>query len=118
MACDVLHYSSIRKSLFIPGDISCALNILDCYRNNELASKTKYQKDIKTLIQVSQKKVGIDKLEDYIIDRAFEAPIVILIQDYIYFMNVRHAQSPEGTEASEFYKNMRDAADDVIKYFL
>ena len=118
MASDALHYPTIRKCLFLPGDITCALSILDCYRNNELVSKTKIQRDFKTLIQIAQKKVGIDKLEDYIIDRAFEAPIVTLIQDYIYFMNVRYVQTPEGTEASELYKNMRDAADDVIKYFL
>ena len=118
MASDALHCMSIRKHLYIPLDIECALSILDCYRNNELVRKAKFQKDIKTLVEIGQKKVGIDKLEDYIIDHAFEAPVKVLIQDYVYLMNVWYAQSPVGTELAKLYENMRDAADDVVKYFL
>ena len=115
---DDLHQNGIRNSLYIPIDIQSALSILDLYRNNELASLIKYQKDLATLMTVAQKKVGIDKLEDYLIDRAFEAPVSVLIQDYIYLMNAWYAKSPVGTELAELYKNMRDAAYDVIKYFL
>ena len=115
---DDLHQQGIRNSLHIPIDIQGALTILDTYRNNELASLTKYQKDLTTLLTVAQKKVGIDKLEDYLIDRAFEAPVSVLIEDYIYLMNAWYVKSPVGTELANLYKNMRDAAYDVIKYFL
>ena len=113
-----VHSKGIVKHVIIPRDIQCALDILERYKKYKLEKEACLNKDFRSLARVAQKKIGIDKLEDYLIDRAFEATIPILIEDFVYKMNMWCALSGGANEAYELYANMRDAAYDVSEYFI
>lgn len=112
-------YYSVRNCLYIPRDVECALDILEMYKKNtferELISRPL---GIQKMKDISQKKAGIDQLKNYLIDRAFEAPIHILIEDFVYKMNMQAALSGESPELYRMYCNMRDAAEDVGFHFI
>ena len=68
--------------------------------------------------EISQKKFAIDSLEEWIIDKAFEAPVVKNIEKFIYKMNYYSALYAEDTKGYRLFCNMRDTADKVIGFFL
>lgn len=113
-----LNLRDTRIYSHIPIDIEPALDILEMYKKRSVEEGLYEKKDIESLKKLSQRMIGIDKLEDYLIDRAFEAPVIILIEDFIYKMEVWMAQAGEGTEPYKVYENMCNAIDDVSEYFL
>lgn len=99
-------------------DVDTALDILEEYKELELDEQRKRPVSDQKVMEIARKKAAIDKLEDWIIDKAFEAPIAKIIEDFIYTMNACGAKCAEGTEAYQLFSDMRDAAEDVIIRFL
>lgn len=113
------NYYSVRNCLHIPRDIQCALDILELYKKNVLDKElTSHPLSFQQMMNLSEQKFGIDELKDYLIDRAYEAPIHILIANFAYKMNMNAALSGNSPELYRLYCNMRDAAEDVEFHFL
>lgn len=99
-------------------DVDEALDILEEYKELNLEEQRKKPVSDQKVMEIARKKVAIDKLEDYIVDQAFDAPIAKTIEDFIYKMNAYGAEYAEDTEAYQMFADMRDVAEDVIGRFL
>ena len=99
-------------------DADDAVDILEEFKRDELwdaqADLIPYERQI----ELSQKRYAIDRLEDWIVERAFEAPVVKIIEDFIYKMNTYAALYAEDTDGYQLFSNMRDVADEIIGKFL
>ena len=111
-----------RDALQCIFDTDQALDILDEYKEYMIEddSKNKVSDDLLSSRrkELSQKKFAIDSLEEWIVDKAFEAPVVKNIEKYIYRMNYYAALYAEDTEEHQQFCIMRDMADVLIGYFL
>ena len=104
-------------SKYVLSDIQTALDILEMFRQ-KIKNEAYYKKDINSLTTISQRQIGIEDLEDHLARHAFEAPVVVLIDDFVHKMNIRMNEAGVGTKGYQLYKNMRDAAYDAAEFFL
>ena len=99
-------------------DVDVALDILEEYKELELEEQRCKPVSDEKVMEIAHKKIAIDKLEDWIMDNAFDAPVAKNIEDFIYRMNAHAAGYAEDTKAYQFFCDMRDAAEDIIGRFL
>lgn len=99
-------------------DVDIALDILEDYKDLDLEEQRQKPVSDQKVMEIARKKVAIDKLEDWIVDKAFEAPVAKNIEDFIYRMNAYGAGYAEDTEGYRLFSDMRDVAEDVIGRFL
>lgn len=99
-------------------DVSQAIDILDDYKNNEIENELSCIPMSLRKEEISQKKYAIDSLKEWIVDKAFEAPVVKNIETFIFSMNNNAALYDEGTYGYQLFCTMRDTADKLIGYFL
>lgn len=99
-------------------DVDDAVEILEEYKNNELENELGETVLYKRKEEISRKKFAVQSLEDWIVDNAFEAPVVRNIERFIYKMNNYAALYAEDTDGYQLFCCMRDVADKLIGYFL
>jgi len=107
-----------RDALQCVVNVDEALDILEEYKNEELENEFSDLLPSMRKEEISQKKFAIDSLEEWIVDKAFEAPVVNNIESFIFAMNSHAALYAEGTHGYQLFCTMRDMADKLIGYFL
>lgn len=98
-------------------DIIVATEMLDEYKETHLEIPP-YPIADSDLYYLSQKRNAVDDLAAYIGNHGFEAPIRVLIEDYIYAAKVACAGYPRDSEAYELYRIKKEMAEEIIIYFL
>ena len=108
-----------RDALQCIHDVDQALDIIEEYR--EYILENDYPDDRLTSEkrkEHSQKSFAIDSLEEWLVDKAFKAPVVKNIESFIHQMDYYSTLYAEDTEEYQMFCCMRDIADTLIGYFL
>ena len=107
-----------RDALQCVFDADEAIDILENYKEDELENELSEIPRSLRKDEILQKKYAVDCLKEWIVDKAFEAPVVKNIESFIYLMNNNVALCTEGTYEYKLFCIMRDTADKLIGYFL
>ena len=107
-----------RDALKCVFDVDEALDILENYKEEELENELSEIPIALRKDEISRKKYAINCLEEWIVDKAFEAPVVNNIESFIFAMNSHAALYAEDTYGYQLFCTMRDMADKLIGYFL
>lgn len=107
-----------RDALECIWSVDNALDILEDYKNEELENDLSYLPFSKRKEYISKRRFAVDSLEEWIVDRAFEAPVVKNIESFIHKMAHCAASYAEDSEGYQLFCIMHDTADKLIGYFL
>lgn len=97
-------------------DITITMDILDNLKETryEIPDNPIGDSDLLYLIR---KRQAIDQLAEYIKKRAYDAPIITLIEDFIYKNTVNAAQCKRDSEAYDFFRLLKETAEEAAVYF-
>ena len=65
-----------------------------------------------------EKIFAIDRLEEWIVYKAYDAPVINNIESFVYRMNIYVALCAEGTKMYQFFCDIRDTAEELAGKFL
>ena len=109
-----------RDALQCVFDVDQALDIIEEYKEYVLDLDIRIDDQLSSdkRKEYSQKKFAIDSLEEWIVDKAFEAPVAKNIEKFIHRMNYYASLYAEDTEEHQLYCIMCNTADMLIGLFL
>ena len=69
-------------------------------------------------IYAIKKQIAIDELKKYLFDRAADAPVNVLIEDFVHENRYNAALYPRDTQARELFSTLANTAEDMSIFFL
>ena len=98
-------------------DVNAAIKCIEAYIYKNLQFSDKSIAPYKE-IKIAQKRQGLMKLAEYLICHQYESSIINIVDDFMYKIRCRRADSAPGSEAYIFYDNIMDVLDDIVENFL
>ena len=64
------------------------------------------------------KSFAVDRLEEWLVNKAYDAPVINNIESFVYRMNAYAASYAEDTNGYQLFCDIRDTADEIGGRFL